>query len=553
MKVILHNKDTLKLDFAYNRSTIERIKMLPSRKYNPSGQYWTIPVADSMESLKKLRVLGFVVDEAVYKRAIEHDDDIAVSSEYKQKTDDVSFESPLPLLPYQRVGAGFITKIGGSGLIADEVGLGKTIQSLAVAEHLGVKKVLIFCPAVLKYQWESEIKKFMGKDTFVSVIDGDKEWRKACWEFDARFYVANYELLLHDDIVKVIEESFTMDSMIIADEATRISNIKTKTHKALQRVSNLSQIEYKVALTGTPISNKVDEIFGIVDWIKPGMLGNFTWFTGRYCVKDYWGSIVESQNIEELNRKLQGVMIRREKKEVLKELPDKIITDVPFELSKKERKLYDQIREELLFEIEQMDIDKLNNPTTIQMTLVKFLRLQQLTDSMELLGDNTDSSKLDVLRELLKENIVSDRKAIIFTKFSKMADILKRELEDYKPLMITGKVPNKDRAEIVERFNTLQDNKILIMTNAGIYGLNIQSASVIIHFDLPWSLAQVVQREGRAHRMGQEHKVMIYNLIARKTIDEYVLKIIRKKQGLSEELLEEKKITANDLFDILNE
>ena len=186
---------------------------------------------------------------------------------------------------------------------------------------------------------------------------------------------------------------------IICDEATRLSNPRTKTYKAIIKLRS----ERRIALTGTPIQNKATDIYGIINWTNPGVLGNYYSFIDRYCLKNHFGGIFAYQNMDELKNRLQRYMIRRTKEEVLPELPKKIIIDVPFKLNDEEKKLYTKIKKELLFEIEKMDISKINNPATIQYTLVKMTRLRMLADSMELLGEKQISSKLDVLKELLIE------------------------------------------------------------------------------------------------------------------------------------------------------
>jgi SNF2 family DNA or RNA helicase len=157
---------------------------------------------------------------------------------------------------------------------------------------------------------------------------------------------------------------------------------------------------------------------------------------------------------------------------------------------------------------------------------------------ISLIEANTDkASKLDVLKDLLKPIIASGEKAIIFTQFAQMLHILATELEEFRPLTIYGDVDNLDRMERVKEFNDDPKGRVIIMTEAGAYGLNMQSASYVIHYDAPWSVAKLEQREGRAHRIGQKKSVTVYNLIAKKTIDEYVLKVLHAKQKISAKIL----------------
>jgi SNF2 family DNA or RNA helicase len=544
--------DRIAIQFSFNPLTLKRVKGLRDRLYHPKEKVWSIPLAESEESVEKLRVWGFDVPaqlEQVMQYGIK-------AREYKielAQQKDAKFESPLPLFPYQRAGAAFLT-YSGSALLGDDMGLGKTIQALAVVEKSmsPTKWVLVICPSALKYQWQSEIKKFLPKfPTYV--IDGDKEERSEQWghvwvdhqtSWPTRgIVIVNYELLIRDDFRRASE--YVWD-YIIADEATRISNPKAKQSKAIKKL----KARHRIAMTGTPISNHANEIWNVIDFIEPGVLGSYWQFMERYCIKNQWNGVAGYQNIEELSRRIQPYMIRRLKKDVDIQLPAKLVTDVPFKLSEEEHALYDKIRKELLFEIEQSDINKIEDPTTIQMTLVKMTRLRQLTNSLELLGENVKSSKLEVLKEILTDVVVDNRKAIIFTGFSTMADILARELAEYDPLVISGKVKEEYR-DVVAQFNEQDKHKVLIMTSAGQFGLNIQRASIIIHYDQEWSLAKMMQRDGRAHRFGQKHNVLVYNLLAKGSMDMYVRKVLHKKAQLSDKLLQDTPVTMDIIKEAL--
>lgn len=516
----------IRLSFPYDHQLVQFVRTLPMRKFDPETKSWTFPLDVAGPQIPKLAAFDFHIDPAI-TRAIEGRAEEAEELESLAVQDDISFETSLPLLPYQKVGAAFIKRIK-SGLLGDDVGCGKTIQSIAVVEaNPEVKKVLVFCPAVLKYQWENELHKFLNGNVTVSVVDGTPDERREAWMKEAKYYIANYELLLRD---LSYFQQYHWD-YIIADEATKIANPWAKQSKAIKTLKS----RHRIALTGTPISNRPEELWNVIDFTNPGVLGNYIGFVDRYCIKNKWGGIFQYQNLDELGGMVKKYMIRRMKTDVLKELPEKIASDVPVKLSEQEKKLYDQIKMEILFEIEKEDIDKINNPVSIQNTLVKMLRLKQLTDSMELLGSKPKSSKLEALQELL--STLEGRKVIIFTQFAEMAKILERELVDYHPLVIMGEVDNETRQLRVSSFNTMDTHKILIMTSAGMYGLNIQAASVVIHFDQEWSLAKMIQRTGRAWRMGQKQSVLEYSLLAKGSIDMYIKNVLRKKQSISDRIL----------------
>ena len=540
--------DRIELTFKYDPRMVAFVKTLPGRQYHAGSKSWSIPFADSMGAIEQLTSYGFDISMGLIEAAMG-DKKAAQEAETLAVQNDVPFDSYMPLYPYQKVGAAFLSKVG-SGLLGDDMGLGKTIQFLAVAEHVQAQKVLIFAPASVKHQWADEIRKFIAPDKIGSsrrsliVIDGDKEERQKQWEMEGpRFYICNYELLLRD----FEHMNIRIWDLIGADEATRIANGQSKTGKIIKKL----RAKRRIAMTGTPISNKAHEVWNIIDFTNPGAFGSYFSFIDRYCIRNHFNAISAYKNMDELSAKLKRYMIRRMAVDVLPDLPPKIVTDIPFELSDEERHVYTNIKKEILFEIEKTDIDKLDNPMTIQYTLVKMTRLRQIADSLELIGQNTKSSKLAVLKDMIPTALEGGRKVIVFTQFSEMAEILARELKEFGPAVISGKVKEEYR-DVVARFNEDESVRVLIMTSAGQFGLNIQRASVIFHYDQEWSLAKMLQREGRAHRNGQEKDVFVYNLLARGTLDYYIKKMLHEKAEMSALALGDLPQTMSMLKEALN-
>ena len=386
------NNNTVEISFKYDPMLVSFVKSLEGRKYNPATKCWYIPLAGSHASVDRLAKRGFTIHPELWAE-VKKDQEQAREAEALAVLPDTEFTTPLPLFPYQKVGSAFLWKIG-SGLLGDEMGLGKTVEALAVCEKVKAEKVLIFCPASVKWQWASEIEKFI-PGAAVVVVEGTGDKRRELWKSEARFYVANYELLLRDFEVMNCREW----DIVIADEATRIANPQAKQSKAIKKL----RAKRRIAMTGTPVSNRANEVWNIIDFTNPGAFGNYYAFLTRYCLKNQWGGIFGYQHMDELRDRLKRYMIRRLKVEVLPELPEKIITDIPFELSEEEKMFYKRLKKEILFEIEARDISKLDTPMTISYTLVKMTRLRQVADSMELLGENIKSSKLEVLKELIAE------------------------------------------------------------------------------------------------------------------------------------------------------
>ena len=551
MQILMKNENLI-ISFDYNPSLIEVIKRFDSRKFNPNTKEWTVPIIHTKKVLETLIPLGFSVHQDVndeYNRTIKHKQKIEriLASDFKESENEAFEKTNLPLFNFQKIGAGFLC-VTNSALLADEPGLGKTIQTLATTIIKEAKKVLIICPSTLKLSWQDEINKWL-KDKKTIIITGEKKIRNKLWSDKSDYHIMNYEILLRDiDEINKIEWDY-----IVADEATRISNPRAKQSKLIKTIS----AKHRIALTGTPLNNAIQDIWNILDFCQPNILGSYWQFTEKYCEKDRFGGIISYKNLNELKTHIADNMLRRKKKEVLQELPDKLYETIYVEFDNEERKIYEAIKEEIVSELKEYGISRVLGDKYLSNALVKMIRLKQTTGSLELVSEHQFSSKVNALKELLNDIISNGSKAIVFTQFSTMADILIRELDKYNPLLISGKVDNNIRKENVDKFQNSEENKIIVMTEAGGFGLNLQRANYIIHYDLPWSISKMEQREGRAHRIGQKNNLTIFRLIVQKTVDEYVLKVLHKKQIMSEDILGDKermkkvKISKRDIKKML--
>jgi len=518
----------LVITFGYDAYIVSLVGSIPGRAYDKKTHEWKVPVSQIEDVVVKLYPLGFTVTEEVklmYQTELQRRAKVnrIRSGDLKESELSLLDLTGFPFYMYQKVGTGFIAVVD-SGLVGDQPGLGKTIQSLGATVVKNAKKVLIFCPVSMKKTWQEEIEKWIPGATS-TIVGGDVKARAKQWEQDTTYYICNYHLLLRD--VKTMKK-FDWD-FIIADEATTISNPKSKTSAALKSIP----AKRRIALTGTPLNNSVQDIWNIVDWLRPGYLGTYWQFIKEYCTQDKFGSITGYKNLQKLKDKLESLMIRRLKKDVLHELPPKTFENVYVELSPEERKLYTAIKQELAGELKESGMDGKN----LSKTLVKMVRLKQAACSLELLNGVQASAKTDALKELLTNILWDDEKTIIFTQFREMALLLMRDLAQYKPLLIAGGVTQDERDANRKAFNEDNEHKILIMTAAGGMGLNLQRASSVIHYDFPWSISALEQREDRAHRNGQTKNVVIYNMIVQDSIDEYILKVLYKKKKVSEEVL----------------
>ncbi len=522
--------ETLVVSFRYEPRILNVVREIDGRLFNKDKKRWEVPLSSVVECVDLLSPLGFIVNqdvkEAYAKEATKREEIVKV------KTEPAVYAGALPLYDFQKTGAAFLKGLTGA-LLADVPGLGKTLQTCAAFEDL-VDPILIFVPASLKFNWHDEIKKWLPDDK-VLVIHGDKQERTELWfhagKRRAKWVVANYELLIHDfDLIPKGPWG-----AIVCDEADRISNPFAQTTKKLKLLAG----RRRVALSGTPISNTPEDLWSIADWLYPRFLGTYRQFQAKYLkLHPQWNRVIGYQNLDQLREKMEPIMLRRKKEEVLKDFPPKTVEHVHFELSRDERKLYDAVRKLVLAEIRQLtDMDT----RSLALLPVKMLRLKQATDHTLLIealaGEEVGSSKLSTLKDMLGPIIRSGEKAIVFTQFAEMAKILERELAEHGALLIHGAVDARERKVIADRFQSDDTKKVLVMTEAGAYGLNLQAASYVFHYDAPWSVAKIEQREGRAHRVGQTKPVTVYHLIGRRTIDEYVLKVLKGKQGMADQVL----------------
>jgi SNF2 family DNA or RNA helicase len=445
------------------------------------------------------------------------------------------------LYPFQRTGVAFLT-VNGRALLADDMGLGKTLQAIAAALYLKqqqrLKRALIVCPASLKYQWQAEIQRFTGERC--EVIGGDKQERERIYNAAAvtggfvaledmpLFYIINYELVYRD--INRLKELGA--DLLILDEAQRVKNFRTKTNKAVLELKT----PFMFVLTGTPLENQLMELYTIMRFIDDRALGkNPLAFRDRYVVLDAFGGIKGYRLVEEVARKIASLTLRRTREQTLTELPPRVENNVWVELSEVQHKIYRELQgqaREVLSD-SAWDTVKANNA----MTLLQ--RLREVCDTPELLDpEHTDSPKLNELLALIEDEVGAlDRQVLVFTQWTRVGEILVRELRKagFSPGFLHGGLKPPQRATLVERFQAGED-RVFISTDAGGTGLNLQAASLVVNFDLPFNPAKLNQRIARAHRLGQEMTVFVANLLCRGTVEAKMLKILQEKQDLFDDV-----------------
>jgi SNF2 family DNA or RNA helicase len=429
-----------------------------------------------------------------------------------------------PLYDFQMRGALFLACRGRS-ILGDDMGLGTTVQTLAAAELLarerGVRKVLVVAPASVKYQWESEIKKFTSRP--VRVIEGDPDERRNQYAADAFYKLVNYEQVVRDR--EAINE--WKPDLIVLDEAQRIKNWEAKTSREVKKLKS----RYAVVLTGTPLENKLEELYSIVQFVDERRFGPAFQFLHDHRVLDENGNLKGYRNLDKIREKLAPVLLRRTRGEVLTQLPKRTDNTIFVELTPEQRKRYEDQRAALARLLQKnylTDIDR-------KRVLASVVNMRMICDSLFLLDRQSRiSPKLDELAELIPEIVGEDHKAVVFSQWETLileaAKVLDRLGVGYA--VLHGGLSGQERKEALERFKTDPDCKIFLSTDAGGTGLNLQVADTVVNLELPWNPAVLEQRIARVHRMGQNRPVRVVNLVTRGTIEERVLRTLEAKQGL---------------------
>ncbi len=447
------------------------------------------------------------------------------------------------LLPYQLDGIAFAAGVGRA-ILADDMGLGKTIQGIGVAELLameaGISKVLVVCPASLKSQWHLEIGRFTNRTS--QLILGGVEARSSQYSDGSAFFtICNYEQVLRDlDAI----EAITWD-LIILDEGQRIKNWESKTSRTIKALKS----PFALVLSGTPLENRLDELYSVVEFIDSRRLGPAFRFFNTYRIVNEKGKVLGYKNLDNLRERLKPILLRRTRKEVMKDLPPRTTeirrippTEEQLTLHNAQKRIIQGIISKRY--ISEMDL----------LRLQKALLICRMAADSTFLVDKTEpgySSKLAELDDLLDRlTAEEDRKIVLFSEWTTMLNLIEPMLQrrnlDYARL--DGSVPQKKRQELMHRFQKDPGCKLFITTNAGSTGLNLQAANTVVNVDLPWNPAVLEQRIARAHRMGQKRPVQAYLLVTEGTLEESLLGTLAAKQELALAALDpESDVTRVDL------
>lgn len=450
------------------------------------------------------------------------------------------------LYEYQKQGILFSLFKKGA-LIADDMGLGKTVQAIGAAvlkkQLFGFTRTLVICPASLKSQWQREVERFSGEKAVI--VRGPREARIKTYESrDEYFQIMNYEMVLRD----VTLLASRPPDLIILDEAQKIKNYETKTSDAVKSIPK----RHAIVITGTPLENKLIDLYSIMNFIDPRLLSPLWEFSMNHCIFDRTkkNRVTGYYNLLRLKERLQPVVIRREKREVLQQLPAIQEMNVPVELSAEQAEMHAGFARGVMVIMQKK-----------YMTAMDLQRLQQLLQLMRMSCDSTYlidketniSPKLNELEDILINKLDlpnNQRKVLIFSEWRDMLRLIGHRLSSsgLGHVTLSGEVAVDKRGALIAEFEQNPECRVFLSTESGGAGLNLQVADTVINFDLPWNPAKKNQRIGRIDRLGQQSPhLLVVNLIAANAIESRIADGILLKQDLFDAVLKESSQT--DLVD----
>ncbi|MBE5963005.1 MAG: hypothetical protein E7256_16770 [Lachnospiraceae bacterium] len=474
--------------------------------------------------------------------------------------EDGDFEVPEELQDvlrnYQKTGYQWLRTLemlGFGGILADDMGLGKTVQIIALLlsrykEEKDSDPSIIICPASLVYNWQREIERFAPFLKTIVMTGSVAERQQKLKDSKKHVIITSYDLLKRD--IEAYEK--IKFHYIILDEAQAIKNQTTLAAKAVKRLDAVSRF----ALSGTPIENRLSELWSIFDFLMPDFLYSYAKFR-----KEYESAIVTNQD-EKISRRLKRMIkpfiLRRLKEDVLKELPDKLETDIISKMEGEQSELYKATKAALIKSLRSQSKEEFNHGR-IKM-LAELTKLRQICCDPSLVYDGYKgpSAKLETCMELVHHAMESGHKVLIFSQFTSMLSILAARLQkekiDYH--MLVGATAKEKRMQLVNAFQKDDTPVFLISLKAGGTGLNLTAANIVIHYDPWWNVAVQNQATDRAYRMGQEENVTVYKLITKDTLEEKILSLQAKKQALSDQIISQDGVSIStlsqeDFLDIL--
>jgi len=517
----------IKVTFPFSYDDLDRVRTLPGRQYHSEGKFWACPL--SIDAVEMLLEWKFTVDPPLLsflQKSKVHVDDIESIAVPGLKG---------TLYPFQEKGVGFLEAKRGRALIADEMGLGKTIQALAWLQlHPELSPVIIVVPASLKLNWEKEINIWMSDDrtTYIQILSGTTPYK-----IIGDIVIINYDILhAWTEKIKKIRPQ-----VMILDEVHYIKNNQAKRTKAVKKLGKF--IPHVIGLSGTPIVNRPIEIYNAVNIIDRTIFPSQWDYTEKYCARKYNGfgyDVSGASNTEELNYKLTNtIMLRRLKKDVLPDLPDKVHSYIPIELDNVEE--YNFAETNFISFVRQYKGKEAAVRASNAQALAEIEGLKQLAVK----------GKLKQCINWIRDFLESDEKLVVFATHKFVIEELMKAFPKIA-VKVDGSVTGKNRQLAVDSFQKLSTVRLFVgnIKAAGV-GITLTAASNVAFIELPWTPGDLVQAEDRVHRIGQKNSVNIHYLLASETIEERIAKLIDKKRKILDSVLDGKVTETESLLSAL--
>jgi ERCC4-related helicase len=520
----------------YERVDDEDVREAVEKLFNDKGVYTRKSInalyelysqySDTAEELRFDEHLLNRMNELLYQKEIKQ---LA-----KQHPLDFSFLKT-PLYSYQEEGVRFAV-FRRAAIIADEMGLGKTLQAITTGllkrQIFGFQKILVVSPSSLKSQWKQEIEKYT--DASAHIVSGGRDRRRRAYEEgEALFMITNYEALMRD----VLTVSRWRPDFVILDEAQRIKNYATKTHHAVRSIPH----EHSLVITGTPLENRLEDLYSIVQFSEPHLLTPLWAFAAHHLdlSSSRKNKVLGYRNLNAVHEKISPLLLRRKKADVIENLPEKIENNYYIDLSREQEEIHQGYMASLFSIISKRVI----TPMDVKRMQKILLSMRMACDSTYLIDKKTNiSPKLVELVSILKELVLENgRKVVIFSEWTNMTYLIGKALSELGIDFVefTGKIPTEKRQALIDEFRGNPDCMVFLSSDAGGVGLNLQNTDCLINFELPWNPAKLNQRIGRVHRIGQQSSaVNVINLITKNSIEERVYAGINLKQELFDAAVE---------------
>lgn len=549
-------EDKAYLTFKFDNEAIAVIRSLEERKWNPNKKQWQIDVQDVPILQKRLDNYKFIINGEIPKKVVQ-------KSVSKKPLFSMPKGFEFKTRPFEHQTEGFEYGLTHDRfLLGDEQGLGKTKQviDIAVAKKLskGYKHCLIVCGVNgLKWNWRNEIKTHSNESSWILgqrakkngiQIGSTKDKLNDVINLDhisAYFIITNVETLRSKEIAEALAKRCKDHTIgvVAIDEIHKCKNPSSQQGKGILKI----QSDCRIAMTGTPLMNTPLDLFIILKWL--GYENHaFYAFRQHYCVMGGYGGyeVVAYRNLDELNKRLQSIMLRRLKKDVL-DLPEKTPVDEFVEMTPKQSVIYKEVDMNI-----RGNIDKIaSSPNPLAM----LIRLRQATGYTGILSSEIkESAKLDRMEEIVDEATENGKKVVIFSNWTQITDeVVARLKKKYHCILITGETKDSDRQNLVDSFQTNDEVKVAIGTIGAMgTGITLTAGSVMIFLDEPWNTALKDQAIDRCHRIGTKENLTIYTIMAHGTIDERIHELVEKKGIMSDALVDGKiKGSVTDMLNFL--